>query len=43
MSRAYKYVKNQYMLGEFSDEDLITLVNRGVITDEERLMIMNGQ
>jgi hypothetical protein len=42
MSRAYTYVKNQYILGNFTIEDLETLVTRGVITEEERLTIIEA-
>lgn len=40
MSPAYTYVKNQYILGKFTDADLETLVSRGVIKEEERLQII---
>lgn len=43
MSRLYNYVKNQYLLGGFNEADLLTLVNRGIITEEERLQIVNGE
>jgi hypothetical protein len=43
MSRAYTYVRNQYILGNFTQEELSILVTRGVITEEERLMIINGE
>lgn len=39
----YTYVKNQYLLGRFTDADLLTLVNRGIITEEERQSIMSGE
>ena len=42
MSPGYKYVKNQYLLGKFSDEDLLVLVGRKVITDAERVQIIGG-
>lgn len=42
MSPAYTYVKNQYLLGRFSEEDLMVLVQRGVITESERLQIIGG-
>lgn len=37
MSPSFNYVKNQVLLGKFSKEDLITLQNRGIITEAERL------
>jgi len=37
MSPAYKYVRGQVILGKFSKDDLIVLVSRKVITEEERL------
>lgn len=39
-SPLFSYIKNQYILGKFSDEELITLVALGRITDDERLEIM---
>ena len=39
-SPLYNYIKNQYILGKFSDEEMITLVSLGRITDEERLEII---
>lgn len=39
-SMAYNYVLNQYLMGRFTDANLVTLVTRGVITEEERLEIM---
>lgn len=42
MSPAYTYVKNQYLLGKFSDDDLLVLVSRGVITESERVQIIQG-
>lgn len=42
MTRAFIYVQNQYLLGNFTEDDLLTLVARGVITEEERLQILNG-
>lgn len=36
MSRFYIYIKNQYLLGNFNDEDLITLVSLSRITEDER-------
>lgn len=38
-SPLYNYIKNQYILGKFSDEEMVTLVSLGRITDEERLEI----
>lgn len=42
MAGAFLYIKNQYVLGNFTDADLLTLVARGIITEEERLLILNG-
>jgi len=39
MSFAYNYVRYQVILGKFSKEDLITLVSRKVITEDERLVL----
>ena len=39
-STAYQYVLNQYLMGKFTDANLVTLVSRNVITEEERLEIM---
>ena len=39
-SPLYNYIKNQYILGKFSDEEMVTLVALGRITDEERLEIL---
>lgn len=36
MSPLYKYIKNQYLLNNFSDEDLNTLVSLKRIIDDER-------
>lgn len=40
MSTLYNYIKNQYLLGAFSEEDLVKLVGLKRITDEERLQII---
>lgn len=40
MSRLYPYVKNQYLLGAFSDAELVTLVGRNVITESERVELV---
>ena len=42
MSPAFNYVRNQYILGKFTNDDLVVLVSRNVITDDERLKIING-
>lgn len=39
-SKLYIYIKNQYLLGNFSDEELVTLVSLGRITDEERVKLL---
>lgn len=39
-SKLYTYIKNQYLLGNFSDEELVTLVSFGRITDEERVKLL---
>lgn len=39
-SKLYTYIKNQYLLGNFSDEELVTLVSLGRITDEERVKLL---
>jgi uncharacterized XkdX family phage protein len=36
----YTYIKNQYLLGNFTKEDLSTLVTKGRITDAQRLEII---
>lgn len=36
MSPFYPYIKNQYLLGNFTDENLVTLVEKGRISDTER-------
>lgn len=40
-STLYTYIKNQYILGAFTDADLVKLVELGRITDDERLEIMS--
>lgn len=40
-SASYEYVKNQYLMGKFTDANLVTLVSRKVITDDERIEIMS--
>lgn len=39
-SPLYEYIKNQYLLGEFTNEQLLKLVELGRITDEERKEII---
>lgn len=39
-SKLYNYVKNQYLMGNFSDSDLSVLVARGVIREDERLQLL---
>ncbi|MBD8026410.1 XkdX family protein [Ureibacillus sp. Re31] len=39
-SSLYTYIKNQYLLGGFSEAELIKLVELGRINDEERLQIL---
>lgn len=39
-SPLYNYIKNQYILDAFSNEDLIVLVSLNRITDAERLEII---
>lgn len=39
-SPLYNYIKNQYLLGKFSNDEMITLVSLGRITDAERLEII---
>ena len=40
MSSLFNYIKNQYLLGNFSPEDLEKLVSLKRISDEERLQIL---
>ena len=40
MNPLYNYIRDQYILGNFSEDDLIKLVELGRITDEERLEIL---
>lgn len=35
-SKLFTYIKNQYLLGNFTDENLVTLVEKGRIADTER-------
>lgn len=39
-SPLYNYIKNQYILGAFADEDLLVLVSLNRISDAERLEIL---
>ena len=39
-SKAYDYVKNQVLLGNFDADDLAVLVTRNVITEAERLELL---
>lgn len=40
MSKSFKYVKNQVLLGNFNADELLVLVERKVITDDERLDLL---
>ena len=40
-SPAYNYIRNQYLLGKFSEDDMVKLVELGRITDEERQNIIS--
>lgn len=39
-SKMYQYIKNQYLLGAFTEGNLVTLVTNKHITEEERLQIL---
>lgn len=39
-SKLFSYVKNQYLMGNFSDSDLSVLVSRGIIREDERLELL---
>lgn len=39
MNKNFNYVKNQVILGNFNTEDLLTLVARNIISEEERLQL----
>lgn len=41
-SKLFTYVKNQYLMGNFSNDDLIVLVDRGIIREDERLELIGG-
>lgn len=36
----FLYIKNQYLIGNFTDAELIVLVSLGRITDEERVKLL---
>lgn len=40
-SALFNYVKNQYLLGAFTESNLIVLVTRGIVTDDERVQIVS--
>lgn len=39
-SPLYNYIKNQYLLGKFTDDEMMQLVALGRITDAERVEIV---
>lgn len=40
-SPAFNYIRNQYLLGKFSDEDLEVLVQRTYLTEQEKIEIID--
>lgn len=40
MSKVFSYVKSQFKAGNFSESDLVKLVERKVITEQERLELI---
>lgn len=40
MSKLYNYIKNQYLMGALSEDDLVKMVEMKRITNEERLQII---
>ena len=39
-SKAYTYIKNQYLMGNFTDDEMRILVEKNRITDVERIKII---
>lgn len=39
-SKLFTYIKNQYLMGNFSNDDLIVLVELGRIREDERVELV---
>ncbi|HZG10512.1 MAG TPA: hypothetical protein VEZ91_00830 [Kurthia gibsonii] len=39
-SKLFTYIKNQYLMGNFTDEEMKILVEKNRITDEERVKLL---
>lgn len=39
-SKLFTYIKNQYLMGNFTDEEMKILVEKNRITDEERVELL---
>lgn len=40
MSKSFKCVKNQVLLGNFDTDDLLVFIERKIITDDKRLDLL---